>query len=223
MATVYLDLMRLDDLNEVSEIERDAFNVPWPSSAYRRELRNNRNAYYIVVRCGDHEQARTSIPSPVSRRLFPLSFLSPSPAPQETGHRDRVLGHAGLWRMLDQAHITTIAVHKEYRRRGFGELLLTGIFDLSRELQSDAVTLEVRKSNYGAQRLYVKFGFREVGIRPRYYSDNNEDAVIMWTDPLRSSHMEAILAQRRQELAHKLGLERLPDWLSRARSVTQKA
>jgi ribosomal-protein-alanine N-acetyltransferase len=221
VATAYLDFMRLDDLNEVSEIERDAFNVPWPMSAYRRELRNNRNAYYIVVRYGDPEQARASLPSPASRRLFSLSFFSSLPASQGTIHRDPVLGHAGVWRMVDQAHITTIAVHKEHRRKGFGELLLTGIFDLAREIQSDALTLEVRKSNYGAQQLYMKFGFREVGIRPRYYSDNNEDAIIMWTDPLRSPHMEAIFAQRRQELAHKLGLERLPDWLSRARPVAQ--
>lgn len=91
-----------------------------------------------------------------------------------------VIGYGGFWIILDEGHITNIAVHPEYRRIGAGQLMLSKLINISKELSLCAMTLEVRKSNIPAQNLYKKFGFIEEGIRKKYYADNNEDAIIMW-------------------------------------------
>jgi ribosomal-protein-alanine N-acetyltransferase len=102
---------------------------------------------------------------------------------------DDVVGFAGLWVMVDEAHITTFAVDPRWRRRGIGERLLLALLDLAVARRAREATLEVRLSNMPARRLYEKYGFRPVGIRPRYYSSNGEDALIMTTDPLASPGM----------------------------------
>ena len=86
--------------------------------------------------------------------------------------------------MVDEAHITTFAVHPAWRRQRLADRLLLAFLDLARDRRAREATLEVRLSNLPARRLYEKYGFRPVGLRPRYYSDNNEDALIMTTDPL---------------------------------------
>ena len=108
-----------------------------------------------------------------------------------------VVAYAGIWLIVDEAHITTFAVAPAWRRRRIGERLLVAALDLSIARGAREATLEVRLSNLPARRLYEKFGFRPVGVRPRYYSDNNEDALIMTTEPLRSPEMSARLAERR--------------------------
>ena len=96
----------------------------------------------------------------------------------------RRLPTAGLWLMVDEAHITTFAVLPQWRRRGIGGRLMVELMRLARDLGARVVTLEVRLSNQPARALYQRFGFRPVGVRPRYYSDNGEDALIMTTEPL---------------------------------------
>jgi ribosomal-protein-alanine N-acetyltransferase len=108
-----------------------------------------------------------------------------------------IAGFAGLWLMVDEAHITTFAIAPAWRRNHLGERLLVAILDIALDRQATEATLEVRLSNLPARRLYEKFGFRPVGVRPRYYSDNNEDALIMTTEPLCSPEMSARLAERR--------------------------
>ncbi|RXZ81498.1 ribosomal-protein-alanine N-acetyltransferase [Paenibacillaceae bacterium] len=97
-------------------------------------------------------------------------------------HDREIIGYGGMWTIMDEAHITNIAVRSDYRGLGLGERLL-------REVQRTAVffgmsrmTLEVRVSNERAQNLYRKLGFEPSGLRPQYYSDNNEDALIMWAE-----------------------------------------
>jgi ribosomal-protein-alanine N-acetyltransferase len=99
---------------------------------------------------------------------------------------DEVVGFAGIWVMVDEAHVTTFAVDPRFRRRGVGERLLLALLDLSVQRLAREATLEVRLSNLPARKLYEKYGFRPVGIRPRYYSDNGEDALIMTTEALSS-------------------------------------
>lgn len=113
---------------------------------------------------------------------------------------ERIVGYAGLWLSLDEAHITTFAVLPEYRRRKIGERMLVSLFDRALRLGAEWLTLEVRASNLPAQRLYEKYGFRPQGIRRRYYSDNNEDAILMWTDRLRDRAVRERLAKLRQAL-----------------------
>ena len=112
-----------------------------------------------------------------------------------------VVAYAGIWLMVDEAHITTFAVAPAWRRRRIGERLLVAALDLSVERGAREATLEVRLSNVPARRLYEKYGFRPVGIRPRYYSDDHEDALIMTTEPLSSPDMRARLAALGAELA----------------------
>ncbi len=113
---------------------------------------------------------------------------------------ERIVGYAGLWLMVDEAHITTFAVHPRWRRRGIGERLLLAILEVAIARRAREATLEVRLSNVAARRLYEKYGFRPVGLRPRYYTDNGEDALIMTTEPLTALEMQDRLAERRVAL-----------------------
>jgi ribosomal-protein-alanine N-acetyltransferase len=113
---------------------------------------------------------------------------------------DEIVGFAGIWLMVDEAHITTFAVHPDWRRRGIGERLLVTLLDASIARHAREATLEVRLSNVPARRLYEKYGFRPVGLRPRYYSDNGEDALIMTTEPLTGPDMRARLDRLRTAL-----------------------
>ena len=113
---------------------------------------------------------------------------------------DRVVGYGGMWLMVDEAHITTFAVHPAWRRQRIGERLLLAFLDLAVARQAHEATLEVRLSNLPARRLYEKYGFRPVGLRPRYYSDDNEDALIMTTEPLADPRMRERLQRLRAEL-----------------------
>lgn len=113
---------------------------------------------------------------------------------------DRIVGFAGIWLMVDEAHVTTFAVAPAWRRRGVGERMLLAVLDVAAARGAREATLEVRLSNLPARRLYEKFGFQPVGLRPRYYSDNNEDALIMTTDVLESDFMRDRVARLRADL-----------------------
>jgi ribosomal-protein-alanine N-acetyltransferase len=97
-----------------------------------------------------------------------------------------VIGYAGLISYGDEAHVTTIAVDPEFQRLKIGTRLLYELVREALELGARAVSLEVRVTNWGAQRLYGRFGFRPVGVRRNYYQETNEDALVMWTDNIRT-------------------------------------
>ena len=124
----------------------------------------------------------------------------------------RVVAYAGIWLMVDEAHVTTFAVDPPWRRRRIGEALLLAMMDLAMERGAREATLEVRLTNLAARRLYEKYGFRPVGIRPRYYSDNNEDALIMTTEALSGDRMKARLARLRAALDSAPAPEPPPGW-----------
>lgn len=114
---------------------------------------------------------------------------------------EETVGYGGMWLMVDEAHVTTFAVLPEWRRRGVGGRLMLELMRIAQDLNARLVTLEVRLSNHAARALYGRFGFRPVGLRPRYYSDNNEDALIMTTAPIASPEMQ----QRLEELQQRYG------------------
>jgi [ribosomal protein S18]-alanine N-acetyltransferase len=95
---------------------------------------------------------------------------------------DTVLGYGGMWLIVDEAHVTNIAIREQYRGRGYGEKLLREMMKTAVWLGAQRMTLEVRVSNDRAKSLYRKMGFYPSGIRPAYYSDNREDALIMWAE-----------------------------------------
>lgn len=94
----------------------------------------------------------------------------------------RLVAYAGAWLILDEAHVTNVAVLPKYRGKGIGKLLLTALITYLKAKGADRMTLEVRKSNEVAKKLYKKFGFKAKGLRKQYYSDTHEDAIIMWVD-----------------------------------------
>lgn len=91
-----------------------------------------------------------------------------------------LVGYAGIWAILEEGHITNVAVHPDYRRRHIGEALVKVLMEEASASGIRLFTLEARVSNEPAIRLYKKFGFQEAGVRKGYYEDNNEDALIMW-------------------------------------------
>ncbi|MGO5091555.1 ribosomal protein S18-alanine N-acetyltransferase [Clostridium sp. LCP25S3_F10] len=97
---------------------------------------------------------------------------------------NKVLGFAGMWLIIDECHITNIAVHPNYRKLGVGNILMNEIIAICKEQNISGMTLEVRESNTPAKNLYYKYGFKDSGIRKGYYADNNENALLMWKTDL---------------------------------------
>ena len=113
----------------------------------------------------------------------------------------RIVAYAGMWLVVDEAHITTFAVDPAWRRRRIGDRLLMALLDLAVARGARDATLEVRVSNLAARRLYEKFGFRPLGIRPRYYTDDGEDALVMTTPPFSDPGMAERLDRLRAWVA----------------------
>lgn len=112
-----------------------------------------------------------------------------------------IIGFIGYWLILEEAHITTLAVPPAFRRQHIAERMLVHVIDHCKELGTKWMTLEVRKSNVAAQRLYEKYGFKSLGQRRRYYQDNNEDALVMWTENIWHEPFDCRLAELRARLA----------------------
>ena len=152
---------------------------------------------------------------PAVHQIEQLSFRTPWPAhafEQELrGNRlaryvvaragDIVVGFAGVWLMVDDAHVTTFGVHPDWRRQGIGRQLLLNLYELSVTLRARQLTLEVRVSNGPAQALYRSFGFEIVGRRPHYYTDDGEDALVMTTPALDDPQLRALVDAERERLA----------------------
>jgi ribosomal-protein-alanine N-acetyltransferase len=209
-----IEEMRADHIPAITAIDRAVYPIPWPAHSYRSEL-HNRSAYYIVA-CRTDADAHVDQPAEVGvapsaghgpgllSRLSRLLRPGTSVTAAEEVELRRVVGYAGLWMMVNEAHVTTIAVAPDYQGRGLGELLLLSLIDKGIELGAYCVTLEVRVSNFVAQSLYRKYTFRETGLRRRYYSDNGEDAHIMTTDDVESPHFRDILERNRRALLDRL-------------------
>lgn len=178
-----IEPMTLDDIDQVMEIERVSFSAPWSARAYRFELTENENSVMLVVR---------QAPAGGGLRRW-LARHNPV-------GRQPVLGYAGMWLLVDDGHVATIAVHPNWRRRGLGEMLLLSLIERGRERGARQATLEVRVSNLGAQELYRQVGFEPVSRRRRYYADNNEDAYIMATPDFAEPEFRENLQRRRARL-----------------------
>lgn len=93
----------------------------------------------------------------------------------------KIVGYVGIWFVAGEGHITNVAVHSDYRGQKIGDILIKHLVKICKDNNIFAITLEVRVSNIVAQNLYKKYGFKLAGIRKEYYSDNKEDAMIMWS------------------------------------------
>lgn len=127
------------------------------------------------------EVEKGAFTTPWSRNSFLLEITKNRLAKYFVAEVDGLpVAYGGIWLILDEGHITNIAVDKEYRRLGIGEKILEALIDASRIHQITAMTLEVREDNEAAKKLYKKHGFVEYGIRPNYYAEENQDAIVMW-------------------------------------------
>ena len=141
--------MTEDDLDEVMQIERMSFRVPWTPGMFRQDLE------------------------------FPLARCL---AARVGSAEKKLAGYVLCWFVADEVHVTNIAVRKDLRKQGVATRLLEEALCQARREMMRYCTLEVRVSNEAAKGFYRKLGFESRGVRPKYYSDNNEDAVIMWLD-----------------------------------------
>ena len=144
-----IDRMREEDIPVIQAIEKEIFLTPWPKNAYHRELSQNRQASYLVLR--------------------------------ENGE---IVGYGGLWKVFHEAHVTTVGVRARDQNKGYGRALFAALIQRAYALGARWITLEVRPSNEHAIRLYEAFGFKAIGRRRGYYTDNGEDALIMWSDSI---------------------------------------
>ena len=119
--------------------------------------------------------------------------------------RKKLIGYLGFWLIADEAHITTVAVKPEYRGNALGELMLSQCLERCAQHSIHWVTLEVRVTNYNAQNLYYKYGFASVGIRPKYYQDNQEDALIMTTPDISTLDQRSLGHELKEKLRQRLG------------------
>ncbi len=223
--------MKLGHVADVGRVERECFTTPWPLSAYRREVRDNKNSRYIVLVWRDGYVEPAEAASIYSKRGSPKSghpanggltgavqwlfrpFNDMSEPNTEVSHS--LVGFAGIWLIANEAHVTTIGVKESLRGRGLGELLFASLIDVSMQLKARRVTLEVRVSNEGAQKLYHKYGFSQQGIRKKYYSDNKEDAAIMWSGNLADSEYRDSLRSNMTQLTARLRGIALTPWYFR--------
>jgi [ribosomal protein S18]-alanine N-acetyltransferase len=161
-----LELMREADIGTVQEIEREIFSTPWPRNAYYRELASRSSAHYLVLR----QEGPAEKPAGIQGADFDPS----------------IVGYGGMWRMYDEAHVTTIGVRHDLQHRGHGRVLFAGLVQAAYDMGAKWVTLEVRTSNENAMKMYEAFGFKVIGRRKGYYTDNGEDAIVMWSDSIHS-------------------------------------
>ena len=166
--------MRRRHLRGVLAIEQLVYPKPWSSSLFASEMAQ-----------------------PDSRRYF----VAVSPDRAGVFGRRPVLGYSGVLVTVGEAHITTVATHPHHHRRKIASRLLIHLLRAARDMGAEAATLEVRVNNRGAQRLYSSFGFAPVGVRPKYYAETNEDALIMWAYDLQAEAYASLLEEQESRLA----------------------
>lgn len=175
--------MAREDVEEVHAIEETSFSTPWSAGAFLYELKQPTTCCVVLA----------------SRPDMRFRDAPPMPAGEEI-----ILGYGILWLLMDEAHVSTLAVRPEWRGRGLGELLLLHLLERAVREEASEVTLEVRTSNQPAIGLYRKYGLETVGLRPHYYPDNREDAWIMTVKGIQASAYRNLLARRRDALRRRL-------------------
>jgi [ribosomal protein S18]-alanine N-acetyltransferase len=143
---------------------------------------------------------RRSYPTPWNENAYLTELENRSACYQVARLAGEVVGYGGMWVVMDEAHITTLAVAPEHRGKKVGERLLQALLEEAFLMGATRASLEVRERNVVAQNLYRKYGFREAAIRKNYYSDNHENALVMWVDEIHTERYRQLLRDLRQEI-----------------------
>ncbi len=206
---VLLRRLQTGDIDQVIEIEREAFSPLWITTPFKRELNNRYACYLVACEAAEEEEPPTDADPEGPRSLWSRVLTSAQrlvPSSQgDSASPTPIAGYVSVWYQGDEAHITEIAVREGLRGNGIGELLLIGSLREAVEYGSKVMTLEVRVSNFIAQRLYEKYGFKNVGTRKAYYSDNREDADIMTTNPIQSEEYQSMFRDLQETYLTKWG------------------
>lgn len=156
------------------------------------------------MRMGDVERVteldEKCFPAPWSIHAYRTEVNNPSAYYVVARVDDAIVGYAGMWIIMDEAHITTIGVDPNFRGKKIGKRLLVNILDEAMHRGARRATLEVRRHNPPAQNLYHKYGFHQVAIRKGYYTNNNEDAFIMWIDDMLDADFLKNFEKHKEEL-----------------------
>ena len=184
-----LRLMRPEDIPQVSHIDALSFSTPWPAGSYTFELSNSHStgSRLIVL------EQRPPVVNRWRRGWQALRGLGNGVSPL-------IVGYAGMWNISGEAHVSTIAVHPDWRGQGLGEIVLNGLLNLALALEAEYSILEVRVSNESAQNLYRKYGYEVVSRRKNYYRDNSEDAFLMNLNPLDAARLATLTTALRAKI-----------------------
>ena len=170
MADLIIRRAEEKDVLAIEHIEKQCFAVPWSYESLHKDIVENGMAFYIVAEIASEDGGEAA-------------EQSEGTAGQVCGDTEiagQICGYVGIWKIFDEGHITNVAVAPEYRRKHIARAMLEALMEVTAEAGIERYTLEVRAGNEPAIRLYEGLGFKSEGIRPGYYEDNGEDAIIMW-------------------------------------------
>jgi [ribosomal protein S18]-alanine N-acetyltransferase len=179
-----LQPLSADLLPEALELDRLCFGGLWTMEGYQREL-DSPNSELLV---------------------FSNRNKSDSPENKEGNSFDRLIGIGCFWAILEEAHITIIGIHPDYRGKGLGKLMLCKLLEKAVDRQLERATLEVREGNNAAIEMYQKFGFKVAGKRKKYYQATGEDALILWRGDLAKESFQKDLAIWQQEISANISI-----------------
>jgi len=180
-----LRYMRSEDIPQVLAIDHLSFPLPWSARSYTFEITDNNHSHMV------------SLVLPVQKPSSP-GLIGALQRLRNGSQEETIVGYGGFWLIDGEAHISTIAVHPDYRARGLGEVLLAGMLGRGIALDGEYSVLEVRVGNATAINLYRKYGFEIAGRRKNYYRDNSEDAFLMNLAPLDDAYKTRFAARMEQ-------------------------
>ena len=214
MTFLELKPLRAEQLPAVVELDQLCFGGHWTLEGYQRELASPMSHFLTLCL----PEASTDLELPSAKRCEKAQFvdleLGDSDEESEVSESktqpdlpksaQTLVGLSCFWSILEEAHITLLAVHPAYQRQGLGQLLFWALLGLAQKRGLERATLEVRVSNQAALSLYQKFGFKEAGRRRRYYQDTGEDALILWQGGLQTPGFAKAQAEWHQQIALRL-------------------
>jgi [ribosomal protein S18]-alanine N-acetyltransferase len=173
----------------------------WTEDGYHRELNSPNSDLWILQSSSSDSKFKIQNSNSCTEAINRVSTQHPTPNPQLS---PPLLALGCLWAILEEAHITLLAVHPHYQRQGLGQALLYALMVSAWQRRLEWITLEVRASNQTAIALYRKFGFQDVGTRRKYYQDTGEDALILWRSGLQKPDFQETLKRWCENVSDRL-------------------